>query len=414
MKYLNVPVPKTVTATYVVPLASPMTEAEARDWITSAVRKWLRSPLREVVSERLARVPLKIKLFGALPDEMLALPEGTDSPAGFASIKATYRPTFIALHELRARSVAAAFAAELDVPVADVAASEVLTASQALASFPPTALANGPQPLASMALPLTAWVKIHDLTDRGRYWAWSAGMQRFGLPELRVGGCEQDLRDELRQSLLALVHRVGCEVFADPGITRNVDIPNPVKIPAEFMLGRQDLDNARGEPNRGGGNIEVALRLSENGNWLTVHRPQDPIYWESDWEHYIANLCHIMFAFEKPSWHYLPELGAAFKALESLPAARHRLTTGDLPPGARFLVRYQTEGQELRWAKADSWHEDTATVRDIGPELSPGARPGPSSTIAADLITDWAIWEDGRGVTEGAITETISDAGHPA
>jgi hypothetical protein len=412
MKYLNVPVPETVTASYLVPLTSPITEAGARERIAAAVWSRLDGTVRDVVLTWLACEPSVIEILGPLPEPVSAEGSGSlerlSEASGFVRITAVHRPTLIALHELRARGAAAALAADInDAPVIDVTAEDVLTASDALASLPQTRRVDGPEPLIGIALSVMPWVKIHDLMDRGTYWAWSAGMRRFGLPEFRVGGCERDLREELKQILLALVHRIVCDVFARPGVARNIDVPNPVKIPAEFMLSREDLDNARGESNRGGGCIEVALRLSKNGSWLTVYPPDDPIYWEFGWEDYIANLCHVMFAFEKPHWHYLPGMGAAFKALESLPGARNRLATGDLPPGARFLVRYQAEDDELRWARADSWDEDTATIRDIGRELSPGVRPGPPRSIAASLIRDWAVWADSQGVIEGAVTETI-------
>ena len=58
----------------------------------------------------------------------------------------------------------------------------------------------------------------------------------------------------------------------------------------------------------------------------------------------IADTCHAMFGLEKPRWHYIPEFGALVdalaKAAQTLPEARSRFLSGDLPPGGRLMVRY--------------------------------------------------------------------------
>src|ERR1035438_7248050 len=33
------------------------------------------------------------------------------------------------------------------------------------------------------------------------------------------------------------------------------------------------------------------------------------------WEDFIADMCHAMFGFEKPRWHYIPEFGALLDAI---------------------------------------------------------------------------------------------------
>ena len=122
-----------------------------------------------------------------------------------------------------------------------------------------------------------------------------------------------------------------------------------------------------------------------------------------------------MFGLEKPRWHYIPEFGALVdavaKAAQTLPEARSRFLSGDLPPGGRLMVRYDAaDAGELRWARVESW-EDTghAVIRDTGRELAPGVRPGPLRVIETRLIADWGIWVDGSGVVVGAGTE---GAGH--
>ena len=47
-------------------------------------------------------------------------------------------------------------------------------------------------------------------------------------------------------------------------------------------------------------------------------------------------------------------------------------------------------------------------VSDSGQELSPAVKPGPATPVKTERIMDWAIWTDGKGVTEGALTESVS------
>jgi hypothetical protein len=124
---------------------------------------------------------------------------------------------------------------------------------------------------------------------------------------------------------------------------------------------------------------------------------------------FIENVCHALFAFEKPPGHYLPHLSALIGALESIPDVRRRFNGGTLPPGGRLMVRHRTcREDEFRWAQVESWaEEDTAIVLDAGRELSPPVAPGVATSLPAGLIFDWAIWADGDGVIEGARTEAI-------
>jgi hypothetical protein len=106
----------------------------------------------------------------------------------------------------------------------------------------------------------------------------------------------------------------------------------------------------------------------------------------------------------------MPEFGALLDALDkarqTLPEARSRFLRGDLPPGGRLMVRYETaDTDEFQWARVQS-SEDSghAVVRDIGRELASGVRTGPPVSIDTGQIADWGIWVDGRGVIEGAGT----------
>lgn len=93
-----------------------------------------------------------------------------------------------------------------------------------------------------------------------------------------------------------------------------------------------------------------------------------------------------------------------------MPEARRRFNDGELPTGAYLMVRYEVaDDQPFRWARVESWADDDhAIVSDSGQELSLAIKPGPAIPVEKERIMDWAIWTDGKGVTEGALTESVS------
>jgi hypothetical protein len=186
-------------------------------------------------------------------------------------------------------------------------------------------------------------------------------------------------------------------------------LPRSVPVPAELTIDRADLDRARGVPNRGGTWTTIGLRLHSPAQGRPCLTVCPPAGWDLGLDDFIDNACHAMFGFEKPAWFYLPHLGALMTALESIPEARRRFNDGELPPGARLMVRHRpSDEDEFRWAQVQSWaEEDAAMVLDAGRELSPPVGPGAATPLTADLIFDWAIWVDGDGVIEGAQTEGI-------
>jgi hypothetical protein len=238
-------------------------------------------------------------------------------------------------------------------------------------------------------------------------------MRRFGLPEFRVGGCERELREELKEILCGVTFRVWSDLVAVAQTTSRatglVSMPRLLPIPAELDIHRKDLDGAHGVPNHGGAAITIGLRFDpdhRDRGWLTVCLPSR---WEMGWDYFVRDLCHAMFGFEKPSWHYLPDTGALLEAIRSLPEARRRFNDGDLPTGSQLMVRYEVaDDKSFRWARVQSWaDDDNAVVSGSGRELSPAIKPGPAVPIETERIMDWAIWTDGKGVTEGATTETV-------
>ena len=433
MNELVLPVPKTVSAAYIVPVPTPISTVEARQQASRAVKARLTGPLRTLMAEWLAKGKVKTEVEaagppppGLLDKELSGTPEQRVFLArahAFVRFSATQRASLIGMQEWKARGPAAALAADLGAPVLDPQALRVLTAEDALAALPdttstiPVSISDG----ITIGLEFKPWVHVDDADYLGMIAVMTDGMRRFGLPELRMGPASPDLREELTTLLNGVAFRVWSDLIARAQDTPNaaglLNLPRFLRVPAEMDIRRRDLDRANGVPNRGGMSTVIGLQFDppkseDSGSWLTV-RP--PACWDTSWEDFIADTCHAMFAFEKPPWHYIPEFGALVdalaKAAQTLPEARARFLSGDLPPGGRLMVRYNaTDADEHRWARVESWEDaGHAVIRDTGRELAPGVRLGPPVAIETRFIADWGIWVDGSGVVEGAGTE---GAGH--
>jgi len=429
MKQLVLPVPETVSATYIVPMPAPVSTAEARRQAGKAVEARLTGPLRMLTTTWLAQGAVKVKAgpAGTPPAGLLDKPLfGTREQRGFIAraqafvqFTATQRASLIGVQEWKARGPAGALAAELGAPVLDLQAPQVLTAEEALAALPDTAptipASSGDD--VTLGLNFKPWVRIHNVDYQGVMGVMSKGMRRFGLPELRMGPASPDLREELAALLNGVAFRIWSDLLAraqeTPKVAGLLNLPRFLRVPAEMEIHRRDLDRANGVPNLGGTFTIIGLESDpgpgENpGDWLTVC---PPACWDTSWEDFVADTCHGLFGFEKPPWHYIPEFGALIEALaqarQTLPEARSRFLRGDLPPGGRLMVRHDAKDSgELWWARVECWEDaGYAVVRDTGRELTPGVRPGPAVTVETRYIADWGIWVDGRGVVEGAATE---------
>ncbi len=424
MKQLHVPVPENLTASYLVPLPTAVTGAEARSRAIEAVEARVSGPIRMLILEWILNDIVTIQV-AASPDRIVPVPRQPDGltaeqlarltgARAFAQVTATSAASLIAVHEWTALGPAAALAASLGAPLVDTQAMKVLSAPDALAALPDAKFSGTPGDDIRVGLSLQPWVSFHGFVCEGTYWAVSEGMRRFGLPEFRVGGCERDLRAELKEILSGVTFRVWSDLVTvaqtTSGATGLVSMPRALSIPAELDIHRKDLDRARGVPSRGGAATTISLRFDPEHHgrgWLTVCPPSG---WDTGWDHFVRDLCHAMFGFEKAPWYYLPDTGALLEAIRSLPEARRRFNDGELPTGARLMVRYEVaDDQPFRWARVESWADDDhAIVSDSGQELSPAVKPGPAIPVEQERIMDWAIWTDGEGVTEGALTESVS------
>lgn len=430
MNELVLPVPETLSASYMVPVPLPMDATEVRRRARRAVEALLPEPLRMMTVNWIAEGVVSIDV---QPQERHDLAPASDSPAcgtpeqeefistarAIVQFSASNRATFLAMHEWKARGPAAALATDLGAPVFDLQAGRVLSAEDALAALPDTQLAGATDDQVNIRLGFDPWVRLDDYLCQGRIWLITDGMCRFGLPELRVGGATPKVREELRMLLHGLAFRLWSALLKDAQATPRaaglMSMPPFLQIAAEMDISRADLDRARGVPNRGGSCTTVRLRFdpaaSEDAkNWLTVCPTSD---WDLSWEDFIADTCHALFGFEKPRWHYMPEFGALLdsvgRARNTVSQARDRFLRGDFPANGQLMIRHRAaSASDFAWAIVESWdNAERPIVRDVGRELTPGIRPGTSAPVDESAIADWAVWVDGKGVVEGGATEGL-------
>jgi hypothetical protein len=233
MNELVLPVPKTVSATYIVPVPTPMSAVEARQQASKAVEAKLTGPLRTLVAEWLAKGKVKVGVEaagppppGLLDKELFGTPEQrvfVTRARTFVRFSATQRASLIGLQEWKARGPAAVLAADLGAPVLDPQALQVLTAEDALAALPdttstiPASISDG----ITIGLEFKPWVRVDDAEYLGMIAVMTDGMRRFGLPELRMGPASPDLREELTTLLNGVAFRVWSDLIA-----RAQDTPN--------------------------------------------------------------------------------------------------------------------------------------------------------------------------------------------
>jgi hypothetical protein len=162
--------------------------------------------------------------------------------------------------------------------------------------------------------------------------------------------------------------------------TYTVPVPSPVSTAEARQLASEAVETRLTGPLRtltaewGGTFAIIGLRFDpaqgeDSGGWLTVCPPAS---WDTSWEDFTVGTCHGMFGFEKPRWHYMPEFGAPLDALDRarqmLPEARSRFLRGDLPPGGRLMVRYETpDTDEFQWARVESWEDSGHAVVLLDP-----------------------------------------------
>lgn len=418
--FLPVPVPESLTATYLIPATSrPRTAAgEALAALGGRVsgpvhdlaRHMLDSPLMSVDTRPMSDFPHLppdlLTAFGATEEQLDLLAEATD----LIVVQANYRPGWPPVHEWAARTVAAAVAETLDGNLMDVFGLQFLDPETALRTLPDD---NGHTRLID-------WVLVPYSSDDGGLWFTTKGLRRFGLLELQAQQVPPHLTRAWGAVMTGIARRL-LRTWTDR--LTDVEVPAFVQLPVLTAVSGHDIAVAYGrtEQHDTAGPALVRLELDpatdpEADSFLSL-RPPDAH--PDGAGRFFAAVCATLFGTGGSDVRYARPGDAMAQAIatarERLPAIRERFLAGPLPDGTQLLVKYglQTdEGPEFVWATVASW---ASPDRILGTSTSdatadPAVRVGRPVVVDTADIVDWALL-DGDEVIEGGWTQAVLDAG---
>ncbi|SCL37802.1 hypothetical protein GA0070624_5996 [Micromonospora rhizosphaerae] len=418
--FLPVPVPESLDATYLVPIAglpkvSPKTAVEAlagrlAEPVYGLARQMLDSPLMTVgtraISEFPELPPDLLTAFGATEAQLARLAAATH----LVVVQAEYRPGWPPAHEWAARAVAAAVAETVDGDVVDVFGLQFLDPATALRSLPDE----------QGRIRLVDWVLVPYSSDADGLWFTTKGLRRFGLLELQAQG----VPDHLTRAWGAVMTGAARRLLRDwtDGLAGE-EVPAFVQLPVLATVTGHDIAVAYGNPEQHGATAPVLLRLEldpatdpDADSFLSLKPPPGH---PGPAGRYFAAACATLFAGIKPDVRYARPGDAMSKAIATAQSGlgdiRARFLAGQLPAETQLVVKYGLpgdDGPEFVWAGVTSWE---TPERIIGASASdaatdPTVRIGAPVVVEAADVVDWALL-DGTGVIEGGWTQAVLDAG---
>jgi hypothetical protein len=417
---LILPVPELMSAVYLVPLA--LSAQAARDRATVGLSARMASPVgiaarmmldagavtvHAMSSSSLPPVPGLLQEYLGVASELVrAVAEASE----FVVVRASCPPGWPPMHEWAGRACAAVLASQAGVPLVDTGTPKVLAADAALRTLPGADDAR---------FRLADWMGVFQSAGIGGLRMTTKGLGRFGLPELQVRNVPPQLGQAWTRVLTGLASNLlGTWLNA----LRDRAEPAFAQLPAALEVGEADIARAYDAPVTEGPAVLVRLTFDPSpqasaDSFLSVQPPDD--YPASAGE-FLAGVCATLFGQHELQIRFLApsdEMERAMRAArEALPAVRARFLDGDLPPRAQLMIKHEISvpGQaEYPWAYVTSWADPARVLGNSAGDatLDPGIRAGRPIVVAAETIIDWAIWVDGKGITEGGQTNVIAQ-GH--
>ncbi|KWV30255.1 DUF2314 domain-containing protein [Micromonospora rifamycinica] len=423
--FLPVPVPESLSATYLVPMAglprvSPKTAVRAlagrlADPVYGLATQMLDSPLMSVDTRTIDEFP-------QLPPDLLTAFGATEAQLGrlaaashLVVVRAEYRPGWPPAHEWAARAVAAAVAESVDGDVVDVFGLQFLDPATALRSLPD----------AQGRIRLVDWVLVPYSSDSEGLWFTTKGLRRFGMLELQTQG----VPDHLTRAWGAVLTGAARRLLRDwtDGLAGE-EVPAFVQLPVLATVTGHDIAVAYGNPEQHGATAPVLLRLEldpatdpEADSFLSLRPP--PGHPGPDGRYY-ATACATLFSGIEPDVRYARSGDAMSRAIATARAGlddiRARFLADGLPPESQLVVKYGLpgdDGPEYVWAGVNSWDSPERIVGASASDANtdPTVRIGSPVVVPVAEVVDWAVL-DGTGVIEGGWTQAVLDAGerpHP-
>ncbi|HEY0699742.1 MAG TPA: DUF2314 domain-containing protein [Micromonospora sp.] len=421
--FLPLPVPESLTATYLVPVPDGPVPAPAD--ALAALGDRLARPVRDLARRMLDGPLLTVDTRGVadfprLPPDLLAAFGATDeqlgrlgAATGLVVVQGTYQPGWPPAHEWGARAVAAAIAESVGADLVDVFGLQFLDPAAALRSLPD----------AEGRIRLVDWLLVPYSTADDGLWFTTKGLRRFGLLELQTRGVPTHLTRAWGAVLTGVARRV-LRLWADD-LARS-ESPAFAQLPVLTTVTGHDIATAYGRPERHDATGPALLRLEldpatdpEADSFLSLVPPAGHAGSAGG---YFASVCATLFGSTGPDVRYVRRDDAMARAIatarEQLPAIRERFLSGGLPADAQLVVKYglrTDEGPEYVWAGVTSW---STPERIVGASASdavadPAVRVGRPVVVATADVVDWALLEHGT-VVEGGWTQAVLDSGERA
>lgn len=418
--FLPVPVPETLDATYLVPMAGlpKVGTKTALQQLTGRLAEPVHALARQMLDSPLMSVDTRpIHEFPELPPDLLTAFGATEAQLSrlaaathLVVVQAEYRPGWPPAHEWAARAVAAAVADTAGGDVVDVFGLQFLDPTTALRSLPDE----------QGRIRLVDWVLVPYSSDADGLWFTTKGLRRFGLLELQAQGVPDHLTRAWGAVMTGTARRL-LRAWTD-GLAGE-ELPAFVQLPVLATVTGGDIAVAYGNPEQHGATAPVLLRLEldpatdpEADSFLTL-RP--PVGFSGPDGRYYASACGTLFTGIAPDVRYTRSGDAMSQAVAtaraSLGEIRARFLAGALPPETQLVVKYGLPGEdgpEYVWAGVTSWPTpaqiEGASASDA--HTDPAVRIGSAVVVEATDVVDWAVL-DGTGVREGGWTQAVLDAG---
>ncbi|GGM65103.1 hypothetical protein GCM10011608_58080 [Micromonospora sonchi] len=420
--FLPVPVPESLSATYLVPTAGlPAVSARSAvrglagrlaEPVHGLARQMLDSPLMSVdvlpIGEFPELPPDLLTAFGAGAAQLDRLAAASH----LVVVQAEYRPGWPPAHEWAARAVAAAVAETMDSDVVDVFGLQFLDPGAALRSLPN----------AQGRVRLVDWVLVPYSSGADGLWFTTKGLRRFGLLELQTQG----VPDHLTRAWGAVMTGAARRLLRDwtDGLAGD-EVPAFVQLPVLATVTGHDIAVAYGNPEQHGATPPVLLRLEldpatdpEADSFLSLRPPAGH---PGPAGRYFAAACATLFSGIQPDVRYARPGDAMSRAIATARAGlgdiRARFRGGHLLPETQLVIKYGLpgdDGPEYVWAGVTSWDspEQIVGVSASDANTDPAVRIGSPVVVEATEVVDWAVL-DATGVTEGGWTQAVLDAGTP-
>jgi len=421
---LILPVPETMSAVYLVPVA--LSAQAAQDRAVAGLDARAGSPVAVAARMMLdtgavtvASVPSSsLSLSGVRRQEYLGadpeLVRVVVAAGEFVIIRALSRPGWPPMHEWAGRVCAAVLAAEAGVPLVDTATPQVLTADAALRTLPAAEDAR---------FRLADWILVSRSAGSGGLWMTTKGLGRFGLPELQVRNVPPQLGRPWTHVLNGVASRLlgtWLHALRDQAGSAFARLPELLEVREADIARAYDAPGAGG-PGAGGPAVAVRLTFDPSpedsaDSFVSIQPPDD--YPASAGE-FMAGVHTALFGQSGQEIRHLApsaEMDRAVRAArQALPAVRARFLAGDLPPRAQLMIKHEISARgraEYPWAYVTSWADPDRVLGNSSGDaaLDPAIRAGRPIVVDAGAIVDWAIWIDGKGIVEGGQTNVIAQA----